>query len=273
MNDKSVSIDVKNLSFAYGKRSEDVLKDITFSAKEGDLLAVLGPNGVGKSTMFRCILGFLNKYRGTILLNGKDITTMTHKEIAKYIAYIPQSTHPVFNYEVLDVVMMGMTNQLSLLASPKQEHIDKAHEALKSLGIDHLSRAGYGEISGGERQLSLIARALVQNAKILIMDEPTANLDYGNQFRVMCRICDLAKNGYIIILSTHNPDHAFLYANRVLMIYGGKVIADGTPDEVLDSNIIKEVYGVDTMIHQFEDHTGKHKMCIPLEGGAGKNTE
>ncbi|HJJ55231.1 MAG TPA: ABC transporter ATP-binding protein, partial [Methanocorpusculum sp.] len=201
---------------------------------------------------------------------GKDIKTLTHKEIAKQIAYIPQSTYPTFNYEVLDVVLMGMTSQLALLSAPKEEHIKKAHEALESLGIDHLARSGYGEISGGERQLVLIARALVQNAKILIMDEPTANLDYGNQFRVMCRITELAQNGYIIILSTHNPDHAFLYANRVLMMYGGNIIADGVPDTVLDADLIKRVYHVDVKIETFTDDLGTHKLCIPINGGYAK---
>ncbi|HJJ64178.1 MAG TPA: ABC transporter ATP-binding protein, partial [Methanocorpusculum sp.] len=214
---------------------------------------------------FKCMLGFMKKYEGKIFLNGADVSEMTHKQIAKQIAYIPQSTHPVFNYEVLDVVMMGLTSQLTLLSSPKQEHIKEARDALESLGIAHLEHAGYGEISGGERQLVLIARALVQKSKILIMDEPTANLDYGNQFRVMQRVAGLAKNGYTIILSTHNPDHAFIYANRVVMMYGGKVIADGLPDEVLDADLIKKVYGVDVMVNNFENTCRTHKLCVPKD--------
>ena len=259
------TLDIQNVSFAYSKKSPHVLKDVSFSTDEGDLIAILGPNGVGKSTLFKCMLGFMKKYEGRILLNGTDISEMTHKQIAKRIAYIPQSTHPVFNFEVLDVVMMGLTSQLSIMSSPKQEHIDEAREALASLGIAHLEHAGYGEISGGERQLVLIARALVQKSKILIMDEPTANLDYGNQFRVMQRIAGLAKNGYTIILSTHNPDHAFIYANRVVMMYGGKVIADGTPDEVLDAELIRKVYGVEVMVNNFENTCRTHKLCVPKD--------
>ncbi|HJJ36699.1 MAG TPA: ABC transporter ATP-binding protein [Methanocorpusculum sp.] len=266
--DPSLSLDA--VTYRYSKKNPEILHGISFDAQKGDLIAVLGPNGVGKSTMFKCLLGFFKNYGGTIKLEGTDIRTLTHKAIAKKIAYIPQSTYPTFNYEVLDVVLMGMTSQLSLLAAPKEEHIKKAHEALESLGIGHLARAGYGEISGGERQLALIARALVQNAKILIMDEPTANLDYGNQFRVMCRITELAQNGYIIIISTHNPDHAFLYANRVLMMQGGNIIADGTPDTVLDADLIKRVYNVDVRIETFTDDLGTHKLCIPVNGGCGK---
>ena len=259
------TLDIQHVSFAYSKKGPQVLKDVSFSTEEGDLLAVLGPNGVGKSTLFKCMLGFMKKYEGKIFLNGADVSEMTHKQIAKQIAYIPQSTHPVFNYEVLDVVMMGLTSQLTLLSSPKQEHIKEARDALESLGIAHLEHAGYGEISGGERQLVLIARALVQKSKILIMDEPTANLDYGNQFRVMQRVAGLAKNGYTIILSTHNPDHAFIYANRVVMMYGGKVIADGAPDEVLDAELIKKVYGVDVMVNNFENTCRTHKLCVPRD--------
>ena len=259
------SLDIQHLSFAYSKKGPQVLRDVSFSAEEGDLIAVLGPNGVGKSTLFKCMLGFLKKYSGTILLNGADICDLTHKRIARQIAYIPQSTYPVFNYEVLDVVMMGLTSSLKALSSPKQEHIEEAREALASLGIAHLEHAGYGEISGGERQLVLIARALVQKSKILIMDEPTANLDYGNQFRVMQRVAGLAKNGYTIILSTHNPDHAFIYANRVVMMFGGEVIADGTPEEVLNEELIRKVYGVEVMINTFENTRRTHKLCVPKD--------
>ncbi|MBP2134042.1 iron complex transport system ATP-binding protein [Methanomicrobium sp. W14] len=261
-----MTLEVKDLTFSYRKKSRKVLSDVSFSAKEGDLLAVLGPNGVGKSTMFRCILGFLKDYSGSVYLDDADIKTLDHRQIAKKVAYIPQSTYPVFNFTVLDVVLMGLTNQISIISEPKQEHIDKACEAMKSLGIAHLKNAGYGEISGGERQLALIARALVQNAKILIMDEPTANLDYGNQSRVMKRIVGLAGGGYIVILSTHNPDHAFLYANRVLMIYDGKVIADGRPEDVMTAGLIKKVYGVEVNIEDYENTMRHHKICIPRDG-------
>lgn len=259
------TLDIQSLNFAYSKRGPQVLRDVSFTTESGDLLAVLGPNGVGKSTLFKCMLGFLRNYAGSIYLNGSDIKTMTHKEIAKQIAYIPQSTYPVFNYEVLDVVLMGLTSSLKVLSSPKQEHIEEAQAALESLGIAHLAHAGYGEISGGERQLALIARALVQKSKILIMDEPTANLDYGNQFRVMQRISGLAKDGYTIILSTHNPDHAFLYANRVVMIHKGTVIADGSPDSVLDADLIKTVYGVSVKVESFENSCRRHNLCVPLD--------
>ena len=124
---------------------------------------------------------------------------------------------------------------------------------------------GDGEISGGERQLALIARALVQDAKILIMDEPTANLDYGNQIRVMKRIQKLADAGYLIIMSTHNPEHAFLYANRVLVIKEGRVIADGMPEKDLTAGLIRTVYGVEVHVDDYQNICGVHKICVPVD--------
>ena len=192
-----MSIEVKNVSFSYG--SIDVLHGVDFTADSGDLVAVLGPNGVGKSTFFRCMLGFLKPREGEVLLNGKDIYAMPHADVAKEIAYIPQSASPAFNYTVLDTVLMGMTNQIGTFSTPKKEHRDTALAALESLGIADLAGRGCSRISGGERQLVLLARSLVQDAKILIMDEPTANLDYGNSFRVMQRIETLGAAGYTVI--------------------------------------------------------------------------
>ncbi|HJJ39235.1 MAG TPA: ABC transporter ATP-binding protein, partial [Methanocorpusculum sp.] len=157
--DGASSLTLSDITYRYTKKSEDVLRKVSFSAGKGEVIAVLGPNGVGKSTMFKCLLGFFKDYSGTITLDGVDLSTMSHKQIAKRIAYIPQSTYPTFNYDVLDVVMMGLTSHLSLLSAPNKEHIRRAQEALDNLGIGHLAHAGYGEISGGERQLVLIARA------------------------------------------------------------------------------------------------------------------
>ena len=265
---EAVSLSLSGITYHYGRKGSEVLHGVSFAAEKGDFIAVLGPNGVGKSTMFKCLLGFFKNYGGEIFIGGRNIRTLSHKQIAKHVAYIPQSTYPTFNYEVLDVVMMGMTSKLSLLASPNKEHIRRAEEALESLGIGHLAHAGYGEISGGERQLVLIARALVQDARILVMDEPTANLDYGNQFRVMSRVAELTREGYIVVLSTHNPDHAFLYANRVLILNGGKVIADGVPYDVLDEEMIFRVYGIDVSIKEFSDEAGVHRVCVPKKGGS-----
>lgn len=254
-----MSITVENLSFSYGENQ--VLKNVSFSAKDGELLAVLGPNGVGKSTLFKCILGLLSGYTGKAYVNGQDCAKLSSRQLSQLIAYIPQSHYPSFNYSMLDMVLMGATAQLGAFSSPKKEHIAQAEAAMDKLGILHLKSRGYTQVSGGERQLALIARAIIQKARVLIMDEPASNLDYGNQMRVISEVKQLTAEGYTIIESTHNPDQAFMSADRILAIQGGTVIADGTPKDVINSQLIKTLYGVDVdILSAAED---KIRFCVP----------
>ena len=207
-----MSIEVKNLRFCYGARP--VIGDVSFTAEKGELLAVLGPNGVGKSTLFRCLLGFLKPVSGEILVDGKELGAYSRRELAKKIAYIPQSHTPAFDHTVLDSVLMGMTAQLGVFEQPGQAQREKALQMLRALGIEKLSSRGCMKISGGERQLMLLARALVQDASMLIMDEPTANLDYGNSCRVMERVKKLGQNGYTIFFPRTTPIRRFPMQRR-----------------------------------------------------------
>ncbi len=256
-----MGVEVRNLCFSYGR--EPVLRDVSFTVEPGEILAVLGPNGVGKSTLFQCLLGFLKPTAGAVLLDGTDISRLSQPELAKHIAYIPQSAGSVFNYTVLDMVTMGMTGRLGLLETPGPNHREKAMEALRGLGIDHLASRGCNQISGGERQLMLLARALVQEAKVLLMDEPTANLDYGNRFRVMKRVEDLSKQGYTVIFSTHEPGHAFRYADRVLALLGGSVLAEGPPEEVLTEETLSMLYGIPVAVRVAEVGGMEYHVSIP----------
>lgn len=253
---------INNLSFFYG--DTPILKNVDFKAYEGQLVAIIGPNGAGKSTLFKCILKFLKGYDGQILLDGKDMLHMSRPQIAKKIAYIPQTTVPVFNYAVLDIVLMGLTGGLKLLESPGSEHVKKAETVLRSLGIIHLKYRGFGRISGGERQLVLLARAIIQDAKILVMDEPTANLDYGNQFRVMERIRRIVDEGYTVIISTHNPEHALLFAEKAFVLQGGKVKAAGPSKKVLTEDLMQQLYDVEVRLLNTEFHGEDAKVCVPI---------
>lgn len=254
-----MSIRVENLSFAYGDHK--VLHEVSFQAEYGEFVSVLGPNGVGKSTLFRCILGLLKPSAGQTLVDGEPITGMTAVALAKKIAYIPQSHHPAFNYSVLDMVLMGATAQLGGLSSPGQKQIQQAEAALERLGILHLKDRGYSNISGGERQLTLIARAIMQQAKILVMDEPSASLDFGNRIRVMQTVLQLTKEGYCVIQSTHDPDQAYRYSDKVLALHGGRVLAYGTPQETINESLISTLYGVEVEVCPMQNDTVR--VCVP----------
>jgi iron complex transport system ATP-binding protein len=252
-------LEVQGLDFAYGERA--VLRDIDLSLERGELLGMLGPNGVGKSTLFRCILGLEKKYSGMVLLDGENIKNKNPGVMARIIAYVPQTHYPSFNYSVMDMVLMGTAAQGKEWASPDARQKRNAEEALERLGIADFRGRDFVRLSGGEQQLVLIARALAQQARLLIMDEPTANLDYGNQIRVLLRIKALSGQGYSIIISTHNPEHAFLFAGRVLALYNGRIAAAGPPADVLSPELIRTLYGVEVRLQR--DGAGGIS-CIPL---------
>lgn len=256
-------IEVKNLSFSYG--THRVLRDISFSVPEGALVAVLGPNGVGKSTLFRCLLGLLRRYQGEIFLDNREIRTLRRRELASFAAYVPQSSAPTFSYTVLDTVLMGTTSSLALMQRPGKAETERAIAVLKQLGISDLAARSIDKLSGGEQQLVLLARAMVQQATLLVMDEPTANLDYGNQQRVLQRIAGLTKQGYTVLLSTHNPEHALRYASHVLALQDGSVAAFGETDCVLTAELIETLYHFPVQIAETETPDGSVKSCIPLK--------
>ena len=254
-----MSIKIEDLRFSYG--SHEVLKGISFDAEYGDFISVLGPNGVGKSTLFRCMLGLQEPSGGTVTVDGRDISGMTAAELARAMAYIPQSHNPVFNYSVLDMVLMGTTSQLSRFASPGKAQMKMAEAALARMGISYLRDRGFSHISGGERQLVLLARAIAQQAKILVMDEPSANLDFGNKLRVMKTVKGLTEDGYTVIQSTHDPDQAYLYSDKILALHGGTVLAFGQPRHVMNEELISKLYNVDVEVCSMQDDAVR--VCIP----------
>lgn len=244
-------IEVKNLAFSYG--DHEVLKDISIHADYGEMLCVLGANGAGKSTLFKCMLGLLKGYSGQIVIDGDVSDKLSDKERACRVAYIPQATRPAFSYSVLEMVMMGTTVRLSALGNPGRKERAEARAMLEKLGIAHLESRGYSNLSGGEQQLVLIARALVQGAKILVMDEPTSALDYGNQLRVQQQLRGLVAEGYSIIQSTHNPEQTYMFADRIACIKDGCVIREGKPADVMDEELIQELYGIEVNMISTKD--------------------
>lgn len=255
-------LEAENLTFSYG--GNNVLRGLTFSADCDELIAVLGPNGVGKSTFFRCLLGFLHPQSGEIRLDGKSITAYSRRELSRLAAYIPQSYSPAFDHSVLDCVLMAKAGSLGAFEKPGEADHQQAMALLEKLGIASLADRGCRRISGGERQLMLLARALLQDARLLIMDEPTANLDYGNALRVMSTMEVLAKQGYTILFSTHDPEQALRSASRVLAMQNGTVLADGAPGAVLTSEILSRLYSVNIHVGTVQTGSGSCPVCVPL---------
>lgn len=256
-----MSLCVEHLSFSYDK--SPVLLDVSFTARPGELLAVLGPNGAGKSTLFRCILGALRPSGGAITFNEISLNDMPPRRRAQHIAYIPQSHRPTFGYTVLDTALMGTARQLSPFAQPGQAQTAQALAALELVGMAQWKDKNFAHLSGGEQQLVLIARALTQQADILLMDEPTSSLDYGNQLRVLAQVRELSRKGYTVILSTHNPQQALSCCDNLLALEGGAVAAFGPPREVLDAALMQRLYRVNV---RFVD-TPRGPVIVPETGG------
>src|SRR5215831_12093329 len=216
-----------------GYRGHVVGRGISLELEPSEVLCLLGPNGAGKTTLFRTLLGLLKPLAGHVYVGEAALDRLKPIEIAKRMAYVPQASVTEFSYRVLDVVLMGRTARLKTFATPGPGDERVARAKLADLGIGDLAEADFTRISGGQRQLALVARALAQEAPILVMDEPTASLDFGNQMMVLSRIQALATQGYGIVLSTHDPDHALMIASRVAVIADGALKAVGTPDEVV----------------------------------------
>ena len=240
-----MNLTVSDLGFAYDRRP--ILQNVNFSLGEGQLVALLGCNGAGKTTLLRCILGLSEGYTGSITVDKTEVRTLRPRELSHRIAYIPQVHYPAFRYSVLEMVLMGTTHRLSAVGTPGVREEAAALDALRKIGVEQLAPRDYGKISGGEQQLVLIARALAQGTKLLLMDEPTSSLDYGNGQRVLAAVRCLTREGYTVLLSTHDPQHALTYADRILALSDGKLIADGAPRDALTPALIRTLYGVDAV--------------------------
>ena len=249
--------EVKNISFNYD--GEEIFEDISFSVSKGDVLCILGPNGTGKTTLIKCLNGLHDIQSGEILINGENMKKLSFKQISRHI---PQSHVPSFPFKVFDVVLMGRAPYLNLTDSPKQEDIEIATDALKILGIEDLKDKEYTNLSGGERQMVFLARVLCQKPDILILDEPTSHLDFGNQIKLLEIIDNLAKTGLSIIMSSHFPDHAFLSSTKVAIMKDKKFIDFGTPDEVVTEDNLKKAYSIDVKLIELDN---KRKVCVPMK--------
>jgi iron complex transport system ATP-binding protein len=258
-----MKLQASHLDFGYGTRR--VGSDVSLSLEAGEVLCLLGPNGSGKTTLFRTLLGLLPPLGGQILMDGMDLQRRKRSEVAQRVSYVPQAHAAFFPFTVREVVLMGRTAHLGVFSSPSRRDREIALAAIERVRLAHLADSIYTRISVGERQLALIARALAQDARIMVMDEPTANLDFGNQVRVMEHIQALARTGMGVLLSTHDPDQAFICADRVAMLHEGKLARIGAPAEAITAESLRQLYGVDVEVTQIETASGTRRTaCIPV---------
>ena len=253
-------------ALSYGYEGRVVGCALDFTLDEGEVVCLLGPNGAGKTTFLRTLLGLIAPLQGRVTLAGADVAKLPRSAWARSVAYVPQATSSEFDFTLLDIVEMGRTAHLAAFAQPSRHDREVSMRALERLGIAALAERPIHSVSGGERQLALIARALATQATHLLMDEPTANLDFGNQSLILDEVARLKASGAGILFSTHHPDHALRIADRVVMLRGGAVLASGATAATLNSENLSALYGrtVDVLEVVSPDGTCR-RTCVARE--------
>ena len=252
-------LEVKDLSFHY-PGSRTIFHDVSFTLDKGEVLSILGTNGAGKSTLLNCIANLFKPASGQIMLNGRPMASMSITEVAKIIGYVPQIHTPAYAYTVREFTVMGRTPYIGAFSTPSKEDYRLADEALERMGILHLRDKAYTEISGGERQQVTIARVLTQQPQIILLDEPTAHLDYGNQYRVVQMVKELSREGYALLMTTHNPDHAIILDGKVAILDKNGVLGVGQAADTLTADILTKLYGL--KVKTVYDADAGRNICV-----------
>jgi iron complex transport system ATP-binding protein len=248
----------------FGFRDHTVGRALDCSLEAGEVVCLLGPNGSGKSTLMRTLLGLQSRLGGEVTLDGSDLDGWHAAERARRLAYVPQAADSYFDFSLRELVEMGRTAHRGVFASPGVKDREIAAAALDRLGIARLADRPIHAVSGGERQLALIARALATEAGYLVMDEPTANLDYGNQSRVLDEVARLKVAGIGVLVSTHHPEHAFRIADRVLLLADGKLVTQGPTEATLTSMALSALYGRPIEVAEVTLNDGsRQRVCVP----------
>jgi iron complex transport system ATP-binding protein len=256
-------VEVRDLAFTYTNSMADaIFRDVSFSVWPGELLCLLGRNGTGKSTLLKCVSNVLQGWQGAVLLDGSDIAAMRPSEVAKSIGYVPQNQSPGFPFLVRDIVIMGRAPHLNVFSSPGRRDREVAYRAMETTGILDLADRPCTTLSGGEWQLALIARALAQEPRVLVLDEPTSHLDMGNQVIILRVVKSLRKNGLGIVMASHFPDLAFIVATEAAILDRAQIAHKGPPDEVVTDAKMRQTYGVEVKVLYVGEGVDR-KACLP----------
>lgn len=250
-----MKIEAFHATIGYG--SKPVLADLSFSVDENDSVCLLGPNGIGKTTLFKSLLGYIPLIGGDIQVEGTSVKSINHKLRASYFAYVPQAKNYSYQFSVEEIVLMGRSLYIGKFSSPSDHDRDVVLRALDTLGIRSFAQKKYSELSGGEQQIVLLARALAQEAKYIIMDEPASNLDFSNQKKLLDTINNLRALNIGVFMATHTPDHALACCNKALLVRHDKKYLFGDVEDVVNSANLSAAYGVAIQViaSQFQEKT------------------
>ncbi len=243
VDDSATLLSCKRLNFSY--QEKQVLHDVSLECRKGEFIALLGKNGAGKSTLLSCLLGILASTSQRLDICGLDPAKASRDEIARKISFVPQEHDDMFPFSVLDVVVMGRTAYLGLFGAPSSADYQRAHQVLSELYISHLAERTYNTLSGGEKQLVLLGRALVQTRTLVFLDEPTNHLDYKNRYQILASLKkQCVENDSCVVACLHDPNHAKIFADRVLLLAEGKIVAAGSTSEVMTGPTLSRLYGI-----------------------------
>lgn len=244
-----------------GYENKPIIENLSFDCNAGESLCLLGPNGIGKTTLFRTLLKFIKPLAGEISVDGRNISELKQKEIATMFSYVPQAKNYSYQYTVEELVMMGRAVYIPKFGSPTEKDRDKCFEALEKLDIKHMANLNYSELSGGEQQIVLIARALAQEADFIIMDEPASNLDFANQRKLLTVIKNMKSLNKGIIIASHNPDHAFACCDKALLVAKDKTYKIGLVKEIITSENLTSSFGVEIKVVNAKDGDKSITAC------------
>lgn len=260
-----MSIEVIAGTFSYHHK-DPILSDVSFAAQKGEIIAILGPNGVGKTTLLRCMLGFLEWDRGETRLDGRDIREYRGRQLWQKVSYVPQAREPAFSLRTEDMVVLGRSPYLGNFSSPGEKDLEIADEAMEMAGITKLKGKSCAQISGGELQLVLIARALAAQPEILVLDEPESGLDFRNQIVVLDLLQKLSREQDLtVIVNTHYPDHALRISDQSLLLFGNGAYQFGRTRTMLTEDHMKSAFGIDIAIRREMVDGKDYVAVIPLE--------